>query len=336
LVGLGLLNKWNVGFLAIALAVGLVAGGRARVLLSPWPWAGAGIALLFWLPNLAWNAHHQWAEVAMTHSLHTENGGLAATLEFIPSQLLVVGPVLVVLWVAGLILLLRTRRWRPIGIAYVFLLVVFPLSGGKPYYLAGLYYVLFAAGGLWAERRLLARRPPRGVRGWAALMIVGCVLAVPLSLPVLPASSLPRGSWEGNINKDLSATLGWQAFVRQVASVSHELPPAQRAHLVVFTGDYGAAGAIDLWGAQYGLPHAISGHNSYWWWGPVGAHDRATTIAVDVPRSYLLTVFSKVTSAGAVVTPDGVWTEERGDPIWICQDQKQSWVQAWPGARHYG
>ena len=105
---------------------------------------------------------------------------------------------------------------------------------------------------------------------------------------------------------------------------------------MVFTGDYGAAGAIDLYGGRYGLPHAISGHNNYWWWGPAGARDGATTIAVDLPRSYLLTIFSSVTPAGAVMTPHDVWTEERGDPIWVCTGQKMSWAQAWPGARHYG
>jgi hypothetical protein len=272
----------------------------------------------------------------MSRSLHAENGGLGAALGFIPSQLLIVGPVLIVFWLAGLRLLLKNQRWRPLGIAYLFLLVAFSLSGGKSYYLAGMYYVLFAAGGVWAETRLVNRTPPRGVRGWVALMVTGCVVALPLTLPVLPASALPKGSWESNINKDLSATVGWEHFVSQVARVAQTLPAGQRANLVIFTGDYGAGGAVDLWGADYGLPHAISGHNNYWWWGPAGARDGATTIAVDLPRGYLLTIFSRVTPAGSVTTPNGVWTEERDDPIWICQGQKVSWAAAWPPAKHYG
>jgi hypothetical protein len=261
---------------------------------------------------------------------------VGAALGFLPSQLVVVGPVLIVFWLAGLRLVLRSERWRPIGVAYLFLLLAYAVSGGKPYYLAGMYFVLFAAGGVWAEERLLCKVPPRGVRGWASLMIAGAVVALPLTLPVLPASALPKSSWEGNVNKDLSATVGWRDLVGQVAQVARELPPAERAHLVVFTGDYGAAGAIDLWGAEYGLPQAISGHNNYWWWGPAGARNGATTIAVNLSKAYLLTVFSRVTPAGPVATPGGVWAEERGDPIWICQDQKVSWAQAWPAAKHYG
>jgi 4-amino-4-deoxy-L-arabinose transferase-like glycosyltransferase len=335
-IGIGLLNKWNIGFFAMALVVGLLVGGRSRAFTTPWPWIAAAIALALWLPNLVWNAQHQWAEIAMTRSLHQENGGLGAVLGFIPSQIVVVGPVLVVFWVSGLRWLLRAPRWHAIAITYLVLLAFFTLTGAKAYYLAGMYFVLFAAGGVWAEARLLAHRPPKGVRGWVALMLAGLVFALPLTLPVLPGSALPTSSWESNINKDLSATVGWPQLVRQVATVADRLPAQERARLVILTGDYGAAGAIDLWGQQYGLPAAISGHNSYWWWGHAGASDRSTTIAVNVPASYLRTMFSRVQPAGTVRTPDGTWTEERGDPIWVCSGQKTTWSAAWPSVRHYG
>jgi hypothetical protein len=29
---------------------------------------------------------------------------------------------------------------------------------------------------------------------------------------------------------------------------------------------------VDLWGPEYGLPHAISGHQNYWFWGPGTRH----------------------------------------------------------------
>ena len=334
-MGIALLNKWNIAFLGVALVVGLLVGGRRRDFTTPWPWMAAAIALALWLPNLVWNAQHQWPEIAMTRNLHQENGGLAAVLGFIPSQIVVVGPVLIVFWVAGLRWLLRVPRWRAMAVAYLVLLAFFTLTGAKSYYLAGMYFVLFAAGGVWAEARLFAHRPPKGVRGWVALMLAGLVIALPLTLPVLPASTLPMSSWEGSINKDLSATVGWPQFVRQVATVADRLPGEERARLVVLAGDYGAAGAIDLWGNAYGLPGAISGHNNYWWWGRVGAPDHSTTIAVNVPASYLRTMFSVVLPAGTVQTPHNVWTEERGDPIWICTGQKIPWSAAWPSLRHY-
>jgi len=332
--GVALLNKWNVAFLLAGLAAGLLFGGRRDLIRNRGFWTAVGIAFVIWLPNIVWNARHDWAGLAMMHSLHAENGGLGPSLQFIPSQLFVAGPVLVVFWLAGLRHLLRSTIARPLGLTYLVLLVFFTLTGGKSYYLGGMYFVLFAAGGVWAEGRL--RRKGASPRAWIALMLAGALAALPITLPVLPASALATGSAAGNINKDLSATLGWQPFVAQVAGVAATLPPAERRRLVVFTGDYGAAGAIDLYGGRYGLPHALSGHNSYWWWGPGDAPDGSTTIAVNLPRAYLLTIFSKVSLAGRVATPHGVWSEERDDPIWICRGQKQPWAAAWPAARHYG
>ncbi len=71
----------------------------------------------------------------MLRSLHQENSTLGASLVFIPSQLIVVGPVLIVLWFGGLRRLLRHEFARPLGLAYVELLVLFALTGAKSYYL---------------------------------------------------------------------------------------------------------------------------------------------------------------------------------------------------------
>ena len=305
------------------------------MLRSWWPWAGAGIAGVLWLPNIVWNAQHHWAALSMLQSLHQENSGVGASIGFIPSQIVVVGPVLIVFWLAGLRGLFRSTVTRPLAVTYLALLTVFILSGAKPYYLAGMYSVLFASGGVWAEDRLVARRPPKGVRGWVTLMLIGGLVSLPLALPVLPERSLAKGTWEGGINKDLSATAGWEDFTRQIGGIASTLPRSDRAHLVVFAGDYGAAGAIDLYGSRYGLPRAVSGHNSYWWWGPPKSAGGAT-IAVNLSKGYLLTIFSEVRLAGNVASPGGIWSEERGDPIWVCTGQKTRWVIAWPHARHYG
>jgi len=334
--GIGLLNKYNVAFLLFGLAVGLIATGRGRELTSPWLWAGAALTLVIWSPNLIWNAEHHWAALTMLRSLRQENSTLGASITFIPAQLLIAGPVLLPVWFGGLRHLLRHQYARSLGIAYVALVVVDTLGGAKPYYLGGMYFVLFAAGGVWADERLGARGRRRATTGLVAWIVVGAALATPLVLPVLPVTALAKGDWEGRINKDLSATVGWEHFVGQVAEVAATLPPSERSRLVIFTGDYGAAGAVDLYGAHYHLPHAISGHNTYWLWGPAGATDGATTIAVDLPQSYLQTIFGQVSAAGTVETPFGVWTEERGDPIWICRRQKIGWADAWPNARHYG
>ena len=332
--GVALLNKHNVLFLLGALGVALLFS-RRDVLRGPWPWVGAVVALVIWSPNVIWNAQHDWAAVEMTRSLHKENGGLGASIGFIPSQLIVVGPVLAPFWIAGLRRLLKDGFAKPLGVAYVVLLVVYAISGAKPYYAAGVYFVLFASGGLWVERRI-EEGHVRSFRRWAIAMVVGVVIAVPLTLPVLPVTDLAKGSWQGDINKDLSATVGWKRVVRQLGDIAATLSPAERPRVVVYTGDYGAAGAVDLYGHDFGLSRAVSGHNNYWWWGPPRGADGATVIAVSLPASYLRTVFDQVLPAGKVDTGFGVWSEERGAPIFICRGQRSTWAAAWPAAKHYG
>jgi 4-amino-4-deoxy-L-arabinose transferase-like glycosyltransferase len=337
--GVALMNKLDAALLVAALVGTMAAARQYRPLLRSWQvLAGAAIALVIFLPDIVWNAGHGWAQLAMLHSLHAENSTLGASLQFVPAQLIVVGPVLALVWIPGLRWSWRDSLGRVAGVAFLLLLAFFVLSGGKTYYIAGGYYALFAAGGVAIEHRVARRgsRPARSLARWAAVLALGALPTLPLVLPVLPASTLPRGSWEGSINKDLSATYGWPSFVRQIALLADRLPAPQRARLVIFTGDYGAAGAIDLYGPAYRLPQAISGHNNFWWWGPAPAPDDSTTIAVNLPAAYLRTIFASVRPIGSVATPHGAWTEERGDPIYLCTHQVESWAEAWPGARHYG
>ena len=63
---------------------------------------------------------------------------------------------------------------------------------------------------------------------------------------------------------------GWDNLAREVAQAYNNLPPDVRSRTAILAGGYGAAGAIDFYGPRYGLPRAISGHQSYWLWGSHG------------------------------------------------------------------
>jgi hypothetical protein len=333
--GIGLLNKLDIAILVAALAAAISLGSSRRLLASRYALGGALLAIGLSSPDLIWNATHSWAQLSMLESLHHENSTLGASLGFIPSQLIVVGPVLAVVWIGGLLVLRKDPAGRPLALTYLLLLAFFTVTGGKSYYLAGAYFALFAAGGVFVEQRVARATRTGRFRRWVVLVVAGALPTLPLALPVLPASALPSGSWEGQINKDLSATLGWQQLAGQVARIAAGLPPAERSQLVIMAGDYGAAGAIDLYGPAYGLPPAISGHNSYWWWGPGDSADHSTTIAVNLSQAYLRTIFTSVVEVGVVATPNNAWTEERGDPIFLCTGQIESWATIWPTARHY-
>ena len=271
----------------------------------------------------------------MLHSLHQENSTLGASIMFIPAQLIIVGPVLLLFWFGGLRRLLRHPFGGRSALAYISSWSSTSLTGAKPYYFGGIYFVLFAAGGLVDRERLAtthrsARAIPYGC-SWIARRLVAAAID-----PAGPARDRAgrRGPGKATSTRTSARPSDGSAFVAPARRRRRSLPPSASApHLVIFTGDYGAAGAVDLYGKRYGLPHAISGHNSYWWWGPSGAADGATTIAVNLPRS-LSRDDLRAGRPGRIPSTrgHGIWTEERGDPIWICRHQKLTWAQAWPAA----
>jgi hypothetical protein len=136
-------------------------------------------------------------------------------------------------------------------------------------------------------------------------------------------------------NKDLGGMLGWPHVVAQVAAAYQSLAPRERSSATILAGDYSEAGAIDFWRADYGLPPAISPHNSYWLWGYGGDHAGAV-IVVGLGRRTVerywadVQPFARLGDDGAAIDP-----QERGAMIWICRDQKIPWSTIWRELRSY-
>jgi len=116
---------------------------------------------------------------------------------------------------------------------------------------------------------------------WCALMVLLAVAAAPLFLPVVRPETYvqyvkaihyeqPRIETHrlGPLPQLFADEFGWEEMAATVARVYNSLPPEVRGRTAIFAQSYGQAGAIDLFGPKYGLPRAISGHQSYFLWGP--------------------------------------------------------------------
>ena len=334
--GLALNNDDLAAFLIFAIVAGLAAAGPRPHLASAWFYAGGLIAALAWTPYLAWQAGHGWPELAVSRSIAAGVSGTSAPRWLIlPEQLVLASPYLVPVWVAGLVRLLRDRalRWcAAFGVGYLVLAVVFIATGGKPYYLAGMFPVLFAAGAQptinWIRRRRARLR-----RGLVIGAVALSLTAIPVTLPVLPAD-LVHDTPIVKLNYDAGETIGWPAFVRQIAAVYHSLPPAQRAHAIVLASNYGEAGAVDRFGPGYRLPPAYSGHMAFWYWGPPPA-STDTAVAVGFSAGQLTRVCGQLRLAGHLNNRLGVSNQEQGAPVWVCQRTGRPWRQIWPGLRDF-
>jgi 4-amino-4-deoxy-L-arabinose transferase-like glycosyltransferase len=343
-LGLGLANKHSVGLFALALAAGALLSGGRRLVLNRWFAAGAAIAAAFAIPDIWWQAQHQWATVAMTRALNAENGGVGNIGNWVVGQFLMTAVAMAWVWLAGLRFLWRSPGGRPPGLAlwrglawaYGLLFVFFALTAGaKIYYLAGAYVFLLAAGAVAIDQRIAAQ--PARLRRIVPATALTTAAALPLVLPVLPADAI---GWTYSVNAVPGESLGWPQLVHAVRTAWDGLPPGQRADAVIFTSNYGEAGAIDELGT--GLPAAVSGDNTFWWWGP--GNPRAITVVAVAPgpvdgtgyAGYLRQFFSTVRVAATLSNPDGIRNQEWGGHVFVCAHPRLPWPQLWPRLRHYG
>jgi hypothetical protein len=333
--GVGLQVKVLMAVLLLGVTVGVLVAGPRGILRSRWLWAGAGIAMVLWAPNLAWQAANGWPQLHLAGAI--ANGGSATSQPrwaYLPFQLVLVSPFLFPVWMAGWWTLLRSpqlRRWRFLAVAYVVVAVVFLATGGKPYYQAGLYPVLLAAGAApvlrWVERgrqRLRVRVLP-GALGAAAAS------SAFLFLPLVPAGQL-HATPVVAVNSDAAETVGWPRFADTVAGIveAHTRGDVRPA---VLTRNYGEAGALLRYRPD--IPEVHSGHNSFWSWGPP-PDGTEVVVAVGFAPGRLDEWFDHVERAGTIDNGLDLDNEEQGTPIWVCSGPRRSWTELWPEMRILG
>lgn len=329
IAGIGSESKDTIAALLIGVTVGLVTY-RRDVLRTPGPWLAGVVAVVLALPDVVWNVMNGWPQAKMAGVLAARTGGPLGSLEQLPmTLLLVVGLPLVGLWVLGVRWLVsregRDHRW--VLVVGIVVIVLFTISGGKDYYPAPAFAALFAAGAVHVE----ASATRSGRVWWPVLIVVSAVVSMLVGLPFLPPSAATaiRGS-----DPELMETYGWPQFADQVERVAKTLPPGT----VVFTSNYGEAGALTMFGAQAGLRNPVaSGQNAYSYWGPPpGTPDTVLCLGEFAP-SYLHRFWSQVREIAPITLPDGLQDEETTHhaAMYLCQQPHGTWAQLWPSLRHF-
>ncbi len=329
--GLATYDKLLVSLLVAALVTGIAVAGPWRL---PWRWVGLGavLGLVLALPTVVFQATHGWPQIEMGRALGSKHASETRVLMW-PLLLLLLGPLLVPIWARGWWQLLRSPRWRPVrglAVAFVALLALTFVGGGQVYYPLGLLVVLFAAGCVGADEV--------GRRGWRTLVVgvsLNGLVAAVISLQLVPVSVLALTPVIA-VNQAAGDQVGWPTYVRQVGGVYDALPPAERAVALVVAGNYGEAGAIDRYGATYGLPRPFSGHNALAEEAPPDTRAPAVVVGEGAVR-----VASRFATCAVVTRLDNgadlahpVDNEEQGEPVAVCRDPRQTWAQVWPAFRH--
>jgi hypothetical protein len=346
-VGVGVLNKHSMAFFTLCLALGLVLTPQRRLMRSRWLALGVVLATLLVLPHVLWQLRHDWPMFELLRNGQLYKNAPFALGEFLSGQVLLLHPLFVPLWLAGLGFLLfaqAARPYRALGLGFVLLFGLYILLKAKSYYMAPAYPMLFAAGAIVLER-FLRRALPRAAVLTAA--VAGGAALAPLTLPVLPVERFiayqrklgvdpPRTERHlmGALPQHFADQHGWRELVAAVAEVYRRLPPEEQERTLIYAQNYGQAGAIDWLGRAHGLPPARSGHNNYFLWGPGETEPRVLLIIGGDAEDHAR-VCSQLELTAHVPPHPYVMPYENHLPLFLCRGLKAPMATVWPDVKHY-
>ena len=358
--GLGLENKHTMTFFLIALLAGLLLSAQRKVLFTRQAALGVALVLLLAAPNLLWQVHNHWPMLEFIQNGIKQHKNVAlAPPAFLAAQVMQMNPISVLVWLPGLTWLLfapRARNLRWLGLTYVVFVVLMMGLHAKDYYLAPIYPVLFAAGGVALLGIPGSSAKPRGVwwprlvGAYAAVLVVTAILILPAAVPVFTPGrqyaylerahleGKPDEKWDqGKMKQFFSDRFGWQEIANGVTQAYNTLSPEEQKRVGIFGANYGDAGAINFLAPAPAngskLPPAVSGQNTYWMWGPHGYSGDLMILATSGSVEDIRQYYDDVT---IVTRADSEWSMpyERMN-IYIARHRKKNFTADWPEMKDY-
>ncbi len=351
--GIGLENKPSMLVYLAALCIGLLLTQQRRILFTKSMPAGIVLAVILALPNFLWQVHNHFPLLEFLHNGKVEHKNVVLSpLAFLHAQEMMLSPVSLPLWLAGLIWLLTSRqaqRFRFLAFTYLlFVLAMMATRDAKDYYLAPIYPILFAAGGAAWQVLLRSARTSWLVPAYAAVLTITGILILPMAIPVMQPqswivyadrlhlrdkSSHTENEGEGPFPQFFADRFGWQELTDTVTRIYTTLPLEERSSVGILCSNYGEASAINFLGAGRGLPVAISGHNNFFLWGPHGETGELMIVISGNTLQQMEESYASVEIAGSMDHPYSMPYEHRN--IYLCRGRKTSLLTGWLELKHY-
>ncbi|MBI5022230.1 MAG: glycosyltransferase family 39 protein [Ignavibacteriales bacterium] len=346
IIGLGALNKISMLWLGAGIFVGVLLTSNRTALRTLTPWMAGGIAALLFLPFVIWNLTHDFAHLEFMRNASTEKYASQNPLTFLSGLWLLVNPLAVPACLAGFWLLLARKEFRIIGFAVLTVLAILLINvHSKPEYFAVALTVLFPAGAVQLEQWLKGK-----YLNWVRLPYVVCLTAsgifvMPLTLDILPVETFVKyqsalgmtpSSNEGlqltSLPQFYADRFGWENMAKVTAQVYKSLPDSDKQRCLIYGRNYGEAGAIDYFGREFGLPPAISQHNSYWYWSLEHLKQDVTIIVIGRAKDRMLQDFEDVKEV-AIIQSEYSMPYENNLPVLICRKLRRPILEVWYGRR---
>ncbi len=342
-LGLGMETRYTAGFWTVGIVAGVLLSDARKYLASKWLWIGVGISVLLFLPNVIWQAKHDWISLDFLKHLHERDVRQGRNKGFLLGQILLcVNLVTVPLAALGLWFLSareQGKKYALVGWMVLATFLLFWIAKARFYYTAPIYPVVLAAGsvafGNWLKTAKPARAKILNGLQWTAIALNGAVFAV-FVMPVAPFGGV---GWRvtSKLHDQFREQIGWTDLADSVASVYNSLPAEERARTGILTGNYGEGGALNLYGPSRGLPFAMSGTNSFWYRG-YDPREPQTVILVGLEKEEADANFTSCAIVAKNTNRFGVENEESRDhpDIYLCRGLKSMWPEFWKKFRRYG
>ena len=346
--GVGLENKYSMGFFGAGLVVGLVLTPARKHFRDKWLWVGGVLAALIFLPHVLWEVHNHFPTAEFIRNATLKKNLPMTPWVFLRECALQVHPFTLPIWLAGLayVLFVREgRKFQMLGWIFLAVLAILLSTHSKPYYFAPAFLMLLPAGGVAIEALFARYNWSWPKPAYLTVLVLGGILFAPLVLPVLPPETLiryqaligikvssgERGHASSRLPQIFSGRFGWPEMMAQLAGIYGSLSPEDKADCVIGASNYGEAGAIDFLGKQYGLPNAISSHNNYWYWGP-GSKPGKVLLVIGGSKDDYDALYDDVQQVATFTNP---YAQESGTRIFLCRRPKHTLQEIWPNIHSF-
>ena len=337
-LGFGLLNKYTMLVWGFGAFIGILSFRRAALFKNRWLYLSGLISLLIFLPNIIWQASHDFPLFKHLARLRETQLDQISGFQFVLDQL--ESPftfIMIVLGVVGTFALSQQKKYIPISVAAIVMFSTMWILKSKTYYIYALYPVLFGLGARMIE--IIFQK-----RTWVPYVIaVGMVLPVIPFIPhMTPVLSIEKYLEFAEIDAeggryimtgDYADMHGWEEQVALIDSIYRSLDAEEKSSCVLWAENYGEAGALKVLGEKYNLPDPICRHGSFWTWGP-GNASAEVWISLGNEEGAIDYAFHEKELVKIIKHPYAI-DEEHNIPVYLCRRPKVDITDWWASYEPY-
>lgn len=352
IMGLGVMNKHTFAVFIIALLFALILSGKWKLLINRWFVLSGIIGLLIFLPNIIWQILNDFPSLEFYRNISADKNIYTPPIDFITGQIMQMSPSSFPIWLAGMFYLLISKPYKDyrfLSVLFIVLFLFMMISGtSRPDRLAFAYPAAFAGGSIF-----FANIITRYNAAWLKYVLIiflfmGLALAVPIIVPYVNYETAKAHTEFLGINTELERgkkpplpqlladRIGWEEKVKLVINAYNSLSDEEKKQTIIAAGNYGQAGAIELYGKPYGLPPVACAHNTYYLWSKERVNGNILLqLDDDISFDGLSHLFDKVEMHPGIFKNDYVSSHENNLVVFICRGPKIPPIEILKQSKHY-